>query len=116
MRVQRPAGRGRGRLRGGHRDTKQRVRTEPALGRRAVERDHLLVERPLIEVGAHERRRDLAVDVRDGRADALAEIPRLVAVAQFQRFAFAGRRAGRHRRASERAAGADVDFNGGIAA
>ena len=46
-----------------HRDAEQRVGAEPALGRRAVERDHRLVERALVEVAADERLRDLAVDV-----------------------------------------------------
>ncbi len=52
---------------------------------------------------AGQRRGDLAVDVRDGRAHALAEVAPLVAVAQFERFALAGGRAGRHGGAAERA-------------
>ena len=37
---------------GRHRDAEQRVGAEPALGRRAVERDHRGVERALIECAA----------------------------------------------------------------
>ena len=58
----------------------------------------------LIELAAAERRGDLAVDVGDRLAHALAAVARLVAVAQFERLALAGRRARRHRRAAERAA------------
>ena len=47
---------------------------------------------------------DLAVDVRDGFAHALAEIARAVAVAQLERFALARGRARRHGRAPARAA------------
>jgi hypothetical protein len=55
--------------------------------RRAVERDHRLVERPLVGGLADERRGDLAVDVCHGLAHALAEVAPLVAVAQFERLA-----------------------------
>ena len=71
----------------------------------------------LIEVAAVERRGDLAVDVGDGLAHAFAAVARLVAVAQFERFALAGRRARRHRRAPHGAAvERDVDFDGRVAA
>ena len=87
-----------------HRHAEDRVRAEPALGRRAVERDHRLVELALRKVLALDRRCDLAVDVGDGLAHALAEVARLVAVAQLERFALAGRGARRHAGASARAA------------
>ena len=67
----------------------QRVGAEPALGRRPVQFDQLLVERALIERPAGERRRNLAIDVGDRRPHALAEVTALVAVAQFERFALA---------------------------
>ena len=60
---------------------------------------------------------DGAVDVADGLPDALAAVPGRVAVAQFERFALAGRRAGRHGRAPEGAAlERHVHFDGRIPA
>ena len=76
-----------------------------------------VVERALIELAADERLGDLAVDVGDRLADALADVARLVAVAQLQRLALAGRRARRHRRPPEGAAvERDVDFDRRVAA
>ena len=67
--------------------------------------------RPPIDSG------DLAVDIGDGLTDAFAAVAALVAVAQFQRFALAGRCARGHCGASERAIGKrDVDFDRGVAA
>src|SRR5436190_1670809 len=106
-----------GRLAAALQDSAQRIRAESALGRRAVEADHRLVQGALIEVAIENRRGDLAVDVRDRFPHALAAVARLIAVAQFQRFALAGRCAGRHRRAAERAVGEPhIHFHGRIAA
>ena len=64
-----------------------------------------------------QRREDLAVHIRDGLADALAEVTLLVAVAQFDGFVFAGAGAGGHGRAADRAAGQrHVHFHGRITA
>ena len=74
--------------------------------------DHSLLER----VEAAHRSGNLAVDVADSRAHALAEIPR-PAVAKFDRFVFAGRCARWHGRASDCAAlQLDFDFDRGVAA
>ena len=51
-----PGGLGAG-LEGGHRDAEQRVGAEPALGGRAVERDHRLVEPALLPVAVDQRGR-----------------------------------------------------------
>ena len=61
--------------------------------------------------------RDRVGDVGDRAEDALAAEARLVAVAQLDRFVGAGRGAGRHRRAPDRAVGEDdVDLDRRIAA
>ena len=66
----------------------------------------MLIDRHLIErVEAVELGRDRFVDVLDRLGDAFAEVALLVAVAQFERFVFAGARAARDRRAADRAAG-----------
>ena len=60
---------------------------------------------------------DDAVDVADGLAHAFAAVSRRVAIAQLERFALAGRRAGGHGGPSEGAAlERHVDFDGRIAA
>ena len=64
------------RAKGRHRDAEQRVGAEAALGRRAVEADHRLVQTALRERAADERGGELAVDVGDRLADALAEVSR----------------------------------------
>ena len=67
---------------------------------------------PLVELAADDGLGDLAVDVRDRLEHALAEIALLVAVAQLERLALAGRRARRHGRPAKRAARErDVDFD-----
>ena len=64
-----------------------------------------------------ERLEDLAVDGLDRLLHALAEIARLVAVAQFDRLMRAGGGARRHRRAADRAVFQHhIDLDGGIAA
>jgi hypothetical protein len=100
----------------GHGDSQQGVRAEPALGRRSVQRDQAAVEGTLIEGLSPESLGDLGVDVTDGGLDAFPEVPVRIAVAQFERFALAGRGAGRDRRAPERRSRPEVDFNCWIAA
>ena len=115
--VERHAGSGGGRARQRHRDPEQRVGPEPTLGRRAVERDHRLIDRALIALTAFQSRRDLPVDVRHRLGDPLAEVTRFVAVAKLERFAFARRRARRHGRAADDAGiERDFRFDGGITA
>ena len=108
-----------GRARAGDRErhAEDRVRTEPGLGVGPVELDEGAVE-PLLVAGlpAADRVGDLAVDVLHGAQDALAA-ERLAAVAQLDGLVLAGRRAGRDRRAAERARlEAHVDLDGGVAA
>ena len=102
----------------GERDAENGVGAEPALVRRAVELDHDLVDLDLL-LGVHaaERVEDLAVDGVDRLLHALAEIARLVAVAQFDRLMGAGGGARRHRRAAHRAVFQHhIDLDRGIAA
>ena len=67
-----------GRLRGGERAAEDRVRSEPALGRRAVELDQGSIERALVVgVEPDDRVRDLAVDV--ARPPASTPLPRYAA-------------------------------------
>src|SRR5215218_4660829 len=95
---------------GRQRDAEDRVRAEAALVGRAVELDQRGVEAGLVEhVAARDCGGDLAVDVRDRPADALAEIG-VAAVAQLGRLELAGRRAGRDRRAAARA-GAELQVH-----
>ena len=85
------------RLGRGQRDPEQGVGAEPALVVGAVELDHRLVERALLDrAGADQRLGDLAVDVGDRLADALAA-PGLAAVAQLDRLELAGGGAGGNR-------------------
>ena len=116
--VERRALRGGGGARGGHGDRQDRVGAEPALVRRAVERDHDAVDLGLLGgVLAVQRRGDLAVDVADRLQRALAEVARLVAVPQFHRFVLAGGGAGGHGRPSHTAVGeVNIRFHGRIAA
>ena len=117
VRVERHARRERAGARQRHRDAEQRVRAQPSLGGRAVERDHRRVDRALIRGLARERRGDLAVDVGDRLLHALAEVALLVAVAQLERFPHARRGARRHRRPPHDAAvQRDVHFHRRIAA
>ena len=94
------------------------VGAEPALVGRAVELDHGLVDLDLL-LGVHaaERVENLAIDGLDRLPHALAEIARLVAVAQLNRLMRAGGGARRHRRAAHRAVFQHhIDLDGGIAA
>ena len=80
------------------------VGAEAALVPRAVELDQRRVDAALVlRVHAGERVEDLAVDRVDRLLDALAEVARLVAVAQLHRLVRARRGARRHRRAAHRA-------------
>ena len=102
----RAAGRSRSRPRlgGRERHPEQRIGAEPRLVGRAVERDHGVVDQDLV-LGIHaaDGVENLALDRIDRLGHALAEIAGLVAVAQFDRLMRAGRGAGRHRGAAERA-------------
>ncbi len=72
-----------GGARGGHRDGEDGVSAEFRFVRRAVGFDHAAIERALIGgVQTGDGLRDFGVDVADGFQHALAEIVRLVAVAQ----------------------------------
>ena len=85
---------------------------------RAVELDQRRVDAALV-LGIHagERVEDLAVDRIDRLLDALAEVARLVAVAQLDRLVRAGRGARRHRRATHGAIlQHDVDLHRRVAA
>jgi hypothetical protein len=106
-----------GRLRGGERDAEDGVRAELRLGRGPVELDQAPVEARLVgRVHAHHGRRDELEDVRDGLPHALAEVARLVAVAQLERLVLARRGAGRHGGPPHVAAGdRDLDLDGGVA-
>ena len=115
--IERKARRRRGGLRDGERDAEDRVRAEPALVRRAVERAHH-ADRcgPVLRRPCRRGVENFAVDGIDRLADALAAIA-LAAVAQLVGFVLARRRARRHRGAPEAAAlQFDIDFDRGIAA
>jgi hypothetical protein len=106
-----------GRARHRHGRAENGVGSQPGFGRRAIQRDQAIVDRPLSErVAPDERAPDLAVHCCDRALDTLAaEAPR-IAIAEFERLLRAGRRARRNRRASARAAlQRDVDLNCGIA-
>ena len=98
-------------------DTRERrVGAEPALVGGAVEGDHRLVERGLVQLLADDRLGDLAVDVGDRRPHALARVAGLVAVAELERLAGPGRGPRGHRRAPEGAAGElDIHFDRRVA-
>jgi hypothetical protein len=107
-------------VRGGEGGAEQRVGTEPGLVAGSVELDQAPVERRLLaeaaDVEAPQRARDLAQHVPDRPSHALAAVA-LLAIAQLQRFAAAGRRPGRHRRAAALArVEQDFDLDGRVAA
>ena len=86
---------------------------------RAVQLEHGAVNRQLIEgVQAFAAPgRIFSVTFLTALDDAFAEVALFVAVAQFERFVFAGAGAGGHRRAAHRAAGQDhVHFHRGVTA
>jgi hypothetical protein len=81
----------------GHGDGQDRVRTQPAFVFGAVEFDHAGVDRAL--VGGIEVRkgfRDFGVHILDRIQDTLAQIAITIAIAQFNRFMFAGGSAARN--------------------
>src|SRR5579864_2615897 len=98
-------------------DPKHRIGTEPALVRRAVELDQRAVDRHLVSgIETGQRVEDLAVDRVDSLQHAAPVITR-TAIALLDRLMRAGRGAGRHRRASHRAAvEGDLDLDRWIAA
>src|SRR6185312_8188019 len=104
--------------RGGHRDRQDGVGAEAALVRRAVELDQAPVENRLIgDLVAHQGRSQHLVDVGDRARDPFAEVALGVAVAQLDRFMFAGRSAAGHRRATARARSQrQIAFHRGVAA
>jgi len=118
MAPEREPERDRGRLGGRERDAEQRVGAELALVVAAVGLDQRRVDVCLRQrLLADQRFRDRPFDVLDRLLDALAEVARLVAVAQLDRFVLAGRRARRNRRGAACARRQrDVDLDGGIAA
>src|SRR5439155_2223519 len=94
------------------------VGAEPRLVGRAVERDQRLVDLGLA-FGFHaaDRIENLTLDRGDRLLHALAEVARLVAVAQLHRLMGAGRGTRRHRGAPARAVRQqDFDFDSRIAA
>jgi hypothetical protein len=93
-----------GGLGGRQADPEDRIGAEPRLVVAAVERDHLRVDRGLV-LGVHPDHGfgQLAVGRAHRLADAFTAPLRLIAVAQFDRFVRAGRRAGRDRRAAHAA-------------
>ena len=85
---------------------------------RAVEFDHGAVDGDLVfGVHAGQRVEDLAVDGGHGLGHALAEVARLVAIAQFHRLMCARRGAGGHRGPAHGAVFQhDIHFDGRVAA
>jgi hypothetical protein len=92
------------RLGDGQRHAEDRVRPEPRLVGRAVERDHRLVDFDLVlGIETANGVEDVAIDAVDSVQHALAHISGHVAVTQFDSLVSAGRSAGRHGGAAERA-------------
>ncbi len=102
----------------GHGNGKNGVGAQLALVRRAVQRNHRLVDQPLVgRVHAFQLRRNHGFNVFHGLQHALAEVMALVAVAQFHGLMLAGRSARRHNGAAHGAAFQNhVRFHGRIAA
>ena len=91
-------------LRDGHRHAKDGVGAKAGLVRRAVEIDQYPVDSPLVSrVHPQQFGKDLVIDRRDRLQHALAEVTRLVAIAQLHRLVRASRRARRHSCAAGRA-------------
>ncbi len=95
-----------------------RVGAQPALGRRAVELEQHVVERALVEAACRPIAGAISpLTCATALRTPLPEVARLVAVAQFERLALAGRARPRARRPGPRAAaGPDVHFHRGVAA
>ena len=109
------AGGGRG-MRGGQTDAEHGVGAQAAFVRRAVERRQRPVQPGLIGgVEAAGRCRDLAVDMADGGADALAAVPVGIAVAELDRLVPPGAgAAGDDRAAAGAAFERHFDLDGGV--
>ena len=105
-------------MRIGQRNSKQRVRAEPILVRRAVEFDQFFVEASLIgRIKAMQSAGDCFVNIAHRIAYAFACITFLVAIAQFPRFVFARAGATRHSGAAKCAAiQIDIYFDCWVAA
>ena len=116
--IERQARRLGGRLGDRQRDAEDRIGAELRLVRRAVERDHRVVDQDLVfRLEAGQRLENIAIDRLDRLEDALAAVARLVAVAQFDRLMRAGRGAGGNGGAAHRPVFEnDLDLDGGIAA
>ena len=116
--VEPPAARRRLGVRRAQRHREDRVGAEAALVRRAVDLDQARVERRLVGEGLPDQgRAQLAIDVGDGVAHALAEVAVGIAVAQLDRLTGAGGGARGHRRAAARAVGEHhVGLDGRVAA
>jgi hypothetical protein len=99
--VERFAGGRRGRMGKRHGHPQQRVRPDSAFCGGAVQRDHFLVQRALIDIDPGERLGNFPVDIRHRFQYALAAVTALVAVPQLQRFTHARGRAGWHCRAAK---------------
>ena len=101
-----------------HRHRQQRVGAEARLVLGAVQIDHGTVDEGLVlDVEPDNGFADFGVDMFDGFQHALAEIARLVAVAQFDRLAAAGGCARGHGGTTQHAGlQQHIGFNGGIAA
>ena len=104
--------------RGCHRDRENRVGSQLALVGRSVQLAHAAVDLALVAgVHAFEFGSDELVHVVDRFQNALADVARLVAIAQFDGFVLAGgRSAGNGSAASRAASENDVGFNGWISA
>ncbi len=102
----------------GQRHAEQRVGSEVALVRRAVQLQEARVQRRLVgSIQPFDCRPDHLDHVLDGTQDALASEHVRVAVTQLDGLVHARRRAGGNRRAPERAGGQrDVDLYCGVAA
>ena len=103
---------------GGHGDGQNGVRAQLALVGRAVGFDHAAIERGLPgDVESLNGLSDRAIDIFHRAKHALAEVARLIAVAQFEGFMFARGGARGHRGAPARAVfEQNVGFDGGITA
>ena len=101
-----------------HGNGENRVRAEAALVLRAIELNHRAVDVALIRrLNPEHRVRDVFVHVTDGLKHTLAAETLRILVAELDRFADAGRRAGRNRRAAHHAGlKPHIAFNGRVAA
>ena len=106
------------RARGGQRNGQDRIGAQTALIRRAIEIDHDAIDGGLLRGFVPVKRRgDFLAYVSDRIANALAEIARLIAIAQLDGFMLAGRSAGGHGGLPPAAVGEkDFSFHGRVPA